>query len=289
MTEFSVDADRRRGQPVEARNPFFAGDERAGGGDLLLSGGIAGAQVSIFQRASVTASEALPLLDKIDVLSGESNNRDISRLKTLIRSGFAEVVGELSMPGGPRIARVEQIFALLLDQLAALQDGIDDEENLARFRIVADNTASLYRSWNNIQQLFGTQTGIVTQQFGLVADAVEEVRQTMDAVFLGVEERLGMVILYSAGSADGNSLSVEDLLTWIQDFVSGEGPQALDDAGGFALRNTIFPLARKLRALVLAGLEERNLANFPQQCGTPPLHRAMKNLEGRLDELAWNC
>ena len=287
MTEFSVDADRRRGQPVEARNAFFAGDERAGGGDLLLSGGIAGAQASIFQRASVTASETLPLLDKIDVLSGESNNRDISRLKTLIRSGFAEVVGELSMPGGPRVARVEQIFALLLDQLAALQDGIDDEENLARFRIVADNTASLYRSWNNIQQLFGTQTGIVTQQFGLVADAVEEVRQTMDAVFLGAEERLGMVIL--AGSVDGSSLSVEDLLTWIHDFVSGEGPQALDDAGGFALRNTIFPLARKLRALVLAGLEERNLTNFPQPCGTPPLHRAMKNLEGRLDELAWNC
>ena len=287
MTEFSVDADRRRGHSGEARTAFFAGDERAGGGDLLLSGGIAGAQASIFQRASVTASEALPLLDKIDVLSGESNNRDISRLKNLIRSGFAEVVGELSMPGGPRVARVEQIFALLLDQLAALQDGIDDEENLARFRIVADNTASLYRSWNNIQQLFGTQTGIVTQQFGLVADAVEEVRQTMDAVFLGAEERLGMVIL--AGSADGSSLSVEDLLTWIHDFVSGEGPQALDDAGGFALRNTIFPLARKLRALVLAGLEERNLTNFPKRCSTPPLHRAMKNLEGRLDELAWNC
>lgn len=287
MTEFSVDADRRRGHSGEDRTAFFAGDERAGGGDLLLSGGIAGAQASIFQRASVTASETLPLLDKIDVLSWESNNRDISRLKNLIRSGFAEVVGELSMPGGPRVARVEQIFALLLDQLAALHDGIEDEENLARFRIVTDNTASLYRSWNNIQQLFGTQTGIVTQQFGLVADAVEEVRQTMDAVFLGAEERLGMVIL--AGSADGSSLSVEDLLTWIHDFVSGEGPQALDDAGGFALRNTIFPLARKLRALVLAGLEERNLTNFPKRCSTPPLHRAMKNLEGRLDELAWNC
>ena len=101
MTEFSVDADRRRGHSGEDRTAFFAGDERAGGGDLLLSGGIAGAQASIFQRASVTASETLPLLDKIDVLSWESNNRDISRLKNLIRSGFAEVVGELSMPGGP--------------------------------------------------------------------------------------------------------------------------------------------------------------------------------------------
>lgn len=262
---------------------------KSGPGELLLSGGIAGAQTGLLHRAAATMDDALPLLDKIEVLKGDNAPQDIAALKALVRSEMAEILGELSFSGGPRITRVEQIFMLLLDQLAALQDGIEDEENITRFRVVADNTASLYRSWNNIQQLFAAQTGIVVKQFGLVVEAVDEVRQTMDSVYLGPEERQGMMIIYSAGVPDAPAVSIEDLLTWVQDFVTAEGPQALDEAGGFALRNTIFPMAKKLRALVLASLDSRNLANFPKRCSTPPLQRAMTNLEGRLDELAWNC
>lgn len=262
---------------------------RAGAGELMLDGGIAGAQASLLRRATADLDEALPLLEGIELLQGDSTPAEVAALKVLIRSEMVEILGELSLPRGPRIVRVEQILGLLLDQLGALQEGIEDEDNLSRFRTVTDNVASLYRSWNNIQQLFAAQAGIVTKMFGLVGDAVEEVRQTMDAVYLGLEERTGMVIQYSTRLGDAPGVTLEDLLTWIVDFTAGQGPQSLDDSGGFALRNTIAPAAGRLRGLVRAAMEPRNLAVFPKRFSTPPLQRAMKNLDGRLDELMWNC
>ena len=283
---------RRAGESVVSEisgHPPGALDDKTSGGDPILDGGVAGAQRSLQERAAIALDEALPLLEKIELLKGDSTAADVVALKILIRSEMVELLGELSLTSGPSISRVEHIFVLLLDQLAALQEGITDEDNLSHFRIVTDNVASLYRSWNNVQQLFGAQTGIVTKMFGLVTDAVEDLRQTMDAVFLGAEERQGMMISYMSGSSDGEAISLEDLMNWIQDFMAGEAPHSLDQAGGFALRNTIAPMARKLRALVLAAMEHRNLSAFPKRFSSPALQRAVKNMEGRLDELAWNC
>jgi hypothetical protein len=251
--------------------------------------GMTDTRASIFARAVKEANTALPILDKMRVLSGDSTPRDVNALKSLVRSEFTELVGELALANGPRAERVESIFSLLLDQLAALQEGIEDEDNLTNFRIVADCVASLYRSWNNVQQLFGAQTGIVLQQFKLVSDAVEEVRFTMETLSIGPAERKGMVITQGSRAEDPDPFSIEELLTWVHDFAAGDGPAMIEERGGFALRNFVFPEAKKLCEMASAAIELRNRAHFAKRYNTPTLQRAMKNLEARLDELAWNC
>jgi hypothetical protein len=251
--------------------------------------GTNGVQVRMYNRAVEAANTALRLLDRLKVLDPGSPAGNVTALKGLIRSEFSELVGELALANGPRSERIEQIFSLLLDQLGELQEGIEDDDNLTSFRTLADCVASLFRSWNNIQQLFGTQTGIVRQQFQLVLDALEEFRFTMDAVFLGATERQTMMVRFALDTGDAGSVSLEELLGWVQDLAESEGPEAIEKSGGFALRNSIFPAATRLASLTGASLETRNLAHFPKLCSTPPLLRAMKNLQARLDELAWNC
>jgi hypothetical protein len=249
----------------------------------------AGAQARICSRAVEGANAALRLLDRLTAFSADSPPEDVTALKALMRSEFAELVGELSLGIGPRAERIEQIFSLLLDQLGALQEGIEDEDNLTKFQSLADCVASLYRSWNNVQQLFSAQTGIVLQQFKLVLAAAEEVRFTMDAVFIGRPERQTMMIPFTPVTGEPGVASLEELLGWVQDFAAAEGPDAIEATGGFALRNSILPAAMGLTRLAATALEARNLGRFPQRCSTPPLLRAMTNLQARLDELAWNC
>ena len=222
-------------------------------------------------------------------MSGDSSPRDVNALKILIRSEFSELVGELALANGPRAERVEQIFSLLLDQLAALQDGIEDEENLTRFRTLADCVASLYRSWNNLQQVFSTQTGIVMQQFKLVSDAVDEVRFTMEAVSIGPVERKGMVVSFGSRADDPQPFSVEELLAWVHDFASTDAPAMIEESGGFALRSFVLPAAKRLCGMAALSTDPQNLAHFAKRFNTSALQRAMKNLEARLDELVWNC
>jgi len=251
--------------------------------------GMAGAQASIYRLAVDAANIALPLLERLEVVTTDSSARDVVALKTVIRSEFAELVGELALAQGPNARRVEHIFSLLLDQLGALNDGIEDEDSLTSFQTVADCVASLFRSWNNAQQVFAAGTGIVLKQFQLVLDAAEEVRFTMDAVFIGPEERSGMTIRFAARAGEPQAVSLEELLGLVHTFATSDGPDAIAQAGGFALRNSVFPNAKKLGRLAGAAMDPRNLETFPKRCSAPPLMRAMRNLEARLDELAWNC
>jgi hypothetical protein len=248
-----------------------------------------GAQSLMFSRVLKAANEALPLLDKLQVLGREANQDEVKQLKHEIRTECSEMIGELALTGGPSMTRVEEIFSLLLDQLGALQEHIEDDENVSKFRILADYVASLFRSWNNMQQIFATHTLIVLQQFVLVADAVEEARFTMENAGLDSEERRRMPIRNAHFASGAPSVSVEDLLLWIEDFVAAEGPQVIEEAGGFSLRNTVLPIVKRMRGLVTACTAGSNLANFPRSWSTSTVQRAIRNLEAKLDELAWNC
>src|SRR5208282_279527 len=109
----------------------------------------------------------LSLLDELHLNPTEVNARDIDQLRARIRSGLTELVGELTVGGGPRVRRVDDIFTLLLERMSQLQDFLPDEGDATHFPAIADQMASVYRSWNNMQQLFGVQTTIVAKQLGL--------------------------------------------------------------------------------------------------------------------------
>jgi hypothetical protein len=158
-----------------------------------LSGGITGAQASIYSRAQVALDQCLPLLDGLYALDPEAVAEDVAALKAVISTQLSELVDELGFLGGPRIARVNQYFLLLLggnsyptdpfpepgsplpltvpDQVGGtlgnlrkslglsftnddLVNSVEDEEDLSNFRIVSDYVTSLAQTWiDNLEYL----------------------------------------------------------------------------------------------------------------------------------------
>src|SRR5262249_1663167 len=81
-----------------------------------LSGGITGAQASVYQRAKDALDKSLPLLDGLYPLFKEAKDEEVAPLKATIRSQVTDLVNELGLYGGPRISRISQLFFLLRGQ-----------------------------------------------------------------------------------------------------------------------------------------------------------------------------
>jgi hypothetical protein len=289
-----------------------------------LSGGITGAQASLYSRAQDTLKQALPLLDGLYPLDPEADAENIAALKGLVRSQLTELVSELGLAGGPRVSRINQYFQLLLldtppfpppqfdtepdhlgGTLGSLRDQLglkfsqdfvntlEDEQDLTNFRILSDYITSLAQSWiNNLgffgldtqTPFFGTQLVLLSRQLSVVAESVDEVRFTLDSVFIGPAERQTLKLQF--GPTD-QPLFAEDLFNWIQNFATEEGPRLIQDGGKFGVRNTFLPIAEQLQHLI-----ETVQAPNPLNNGLPPgfhtfrVQRSLKQLGEELAELA---
>jgi hypothetical protein len=280
-----------------------------------LSGGITGAQASLYSRAQKALEQSLPLLDGLYPLDPEADAEDAAALRTLVKSQFTSLVGELAMPGGPRRARVDQYFVLLLDPpgyptastvesdpdkiagtLGQLRDAfgvsfsqseyvndVQDEQDLSNFRILADYVTSLAQSWlgnrqffdpNGDQRFLGTQLVLLSRQLSVVAESVDEVRFTLDSVFIGPAERQTLKLNFGNGAVD--ALVIEDFLSWVQNFATSEGPQLIQDGGKMAVANSFLPIARKLSRLAKAVVKHRQ--NQTHGLSTARVQRAMQQL-----------
>lgn len=251
--------------------------------------GIGGGQHSICALVSETARESLPLLAELQPVGAHPDTKAIDELKSWIRSEFMELVGELSFEAGPSVTRVEEVFSMLLDQMGTLHDLMEDEEGVTAFPALADQMAALYRSWNNMQQLYEMQIGIVARHLNIANEAIEEVRNQLDVASIGPDERRVMILRFDATGLDHPSVSMEALLSGIRHFVAETAPEVIGDGGGFALRRRIAPAAAEWSNLVRASLHEDNWSGIRTQLFTPPVIRALAVLAGRLDEVAWNC
>lgn len=294
-----------------------------------LSGGITGAQASIYFRAKEALDQSLPLLDGLYALDPEADAEDVAALKAVTKSQLTELVNELGLLGGPRVARVNQYFGLLLgattfpanpapnsslattdpDQvggtLGNLRDelglnfttqdfvnSVDDEQDLSNFRVLSDYVTSLAQSWvnnlgffglNTTTPFFGTQLVLLSRQLSVVAESVDEVRFTLDSVFIGPAERQTLQLNFSGSDSP---MFLEDLLTWIQGFASEEGPRLVQDGGKFGVQNTFFPIAQQLQRLVTEA-QDPNPANagLPRGFHTSRVQRALQELGAELVEL----
>ena len=293
-----------------------------------LSGGITGAQASIYSRAKDALDQALPLLEGLYSLDPEAVAEDVSALRAVTRSQLTELVNELGLLGGPRVSRVNQYFALLLGAgtfpaspvpsmalgqtdpdliggtLGNLRDelglnftkqdfvnSVEDEQDLSNFRILSDYVTSLAQSWiNNLAffglatttPFFGTQLVLLSRQLSVIAESVDEVRFTLDSVFIGPAERQTLQLNF----AGDPPMFIEDLLAWIQGFAAEEGPRLIQDGGKFGVQNTFFPVADRLQRLVheAQGSNPAN-AGLPRGFHTSRVQRALQELGGELQEL----
>ncbi|HET6844724.1 MAG TPA: hypothetical protein VFK06_24025 [Candidatus Angelobacter sp.] len=292
-----------------------------------LSGGITGAQASVYARGKEALDQSLPLLDGLYTLDPEADAEDVIALKAVVKSQLTELVNELGFISGPRIARVNQYFSLLLVDSGAPQfpslpsvdpdkingtlgnlrdvlglnfdtqdfvNSVEDEQNLSNFRILSDYVTSLAQSWinnlpflglNSAKPFFGTQLILLSRQLSVVAESVDEVRFTLDSVFIGPAERQTIKVNYP-GVSTLKSIFLEDLFSWISNFSTEEGPRLIQDGGKFGVQNTFTPVVRELLSFVVNLPKSPGVTNpMPAGFFAPRVQLAVDDLVAQLQSL----
>jgi hypothetical protein len=147
-------------------------------------GAITGGQASIYTRAKVALDQSMPLLDGLYPLTPNVEPEDLATVQAVVRSQFTALVNEFGVVGGPRVARVDELFDLLLSRKVTehrdrrpdpeyipregslglvrerfgLQRSdvttVDDEQNLTNYLILVDYVIGLWESWIYYRDLF---------------------------------------------------------------------------------------------------------------------------------------
>jgi len=294
-----------------------------------LSGGISGAQASVYARGKEAIDQSQPLLDGLYPLDPEADAEDVAALKAVAKSQLTELATELGVVP-PRITRVNQYFSLLIgaafpappiqgssltatdpDQvggtLGTLRDelglnfttqdfvnSLEDEQDLSNFRIISDYLTSLAQTWlnnlgflglNTTTPFFGTWLVLLSRQLSVVSESVDEVRFTLDSVFIGPAERQTMQLNFATATTPIAPIFLEDLLTWIQGFASEEGPRLIRDGGKFGVQNTFYPVANNL-SVIVANVLPQNPTGLPPGFYTPRVQLSLTDLQDQLTALA---
>ena len=79
-----------------------------------LSGGISGAQASLYTMAKSMLDQLLPLIDGLYALDPAADMEDVAALKQLVTSQLTNLTSEMGYLGGPRVMRVHQYLQMLL-------------------------------------------------------------------------------------------------------------------------------------------------------------------------------
>jgi hypothetical protein len=232
-------------------------------------GEVTGAQASIYARAKVALDNGLPLLEGLTALRPDADAENMASIKALVRSALTELVAELGTVGGPRLQRVDDYFFQLLGltpgtplpTTGAGEDVVDvvagwlgelrerygmdkdrvltveEEENYTNFLILVDYTNSLFQTWDSQRdslsrtgtgtKYLGTELVWLSQTLAVIVESVHEAYAAMDSVFFGPEERQVTVLEFS----NGESITVAELLSWIEHFAGVEAPQLIEDSG----------------------------------------------------------
>lgn len=310
-------------------------------------GAVTGAQASIYARAQSALDHALPLLDGLKPLRTDADPQDCDAVRSLVRGELQSLVAELGQAGGPRVQRVESLFVQLLgpesNDGSARQPGghlktlqtrfgldprrvntLDEEVALTNFIIVADHAYGMQRSWADQRHYFdragqdsflGTELLLLSRTLAVVAESVEEVRSSMDSVFLGDAQRQTLTLMLPARqirlpviplrqegghtvteqkrvtrnpARSDPSMYVSELLDWVETVAVREGPRIIQDAGKDGVTSFMFTLDR-LRRYVRAALITENgglqsADRLPGGYRTPRVQRAIQELATQLDD-----
>jgi hypothetical protein len=167
---------------------------------------------------------------------------------------------------------------------------LDDEQNAKDYRVLSDYLTSLAQSWisnyqfflygtlGTAQPFFGTQLVLISRQLQVVAEMVDEVRFTMDSVFLGPAERQTIMLNIGGSVAP---IFLEDLLLWIQNLATVEGPTMIQTSGKFGVAQVVQIAANQVNLVSLMPGQ----AGLPPAFYTPRVQIAVNNLQVQLNQL----
>lgn len=173
----------------------------------------------------------------------------------------------------------------------ALANTIEDEQDQTNFRIIVDYVTSLRQSWimnrafftrTATQAFFGTQLVLLSRQLSVVAESVGEVRFALESVFIGYEEQQTLEINFPS-TLNLQPMFVNDLLSWTYDYASKEGPEIIQQGGGFGVWQTLIPVLQdSLQPAVGALMTPSNVTPRTNGFGSPRVQNAIRELANQL-------
>jgi hypothetical protein len=242
----------------------------------------------LYTRAKIALENALPLLDGLYPLLPEADPELLYAARSIVRNKLIEVVNELGVEGGPRRARVDNLFHSLLEENVTDEEGtrsdegylgylrevfgltsdqvntLEEETNTTNFIVLRDYITSLQVGWQNFRDdLFGKDLGtrlvLLSRALSVTAESVSEVYAAMDSVFVGAAERQ----VSAFPGLDGRPVLIEELLSWIVSFTSDEAPRLIYEGGRRGVA-AIFPTVQLLERLT-----RRFIQSIPHEPSLP--------------------
>jgi hypothetical protein len=173
-------------------------------------------------------------------------------------------------------------------------NSVEDEQDITNFRMISDYMTSLLQSWLanrqyftlsevNVPAFLGTQLILISRQFSVIAETVNEVRFTLDSVFIGPNERQQLLIVFSDSSVP--AMYFEDILREIEDFVTDEGPRLIRDGGRIAVRNNVMPVVGTLIHMIREARNPAHPNRLPDGYRTLRVRNSMDDLRVQLEQL----
>jgi hypothetical protein len=172
-------------------------------------------------------------------------------------------------------------------------NSIEDEQDITNFRVISDYMTSLMQSWianreffivaPNRVAFFGTQLVLISRQLNVISETVDELRFTLDSVFIGPNERQTLLLKFSDHHL--SPMFLEDVLVEIERFVKDEGPRLLRDGGKISITNNILPVVKSLRHMVQQAHDPENMRSLPDGFKTARVRHALDDLHDQLGEL----
>jgi hypothetical protein len=173
-------------------------------------------------------------------------------------------------------------------------NSVQDEQDITNFRVISDYMTSLCQSWIANREFFllkpkepaffGTQLVLISRQFNVIAETVNELRFALDSVFIGPNERQTLLLEFEDHSLP--PMFLEDVLDEIDSFVTDEGPRLLRDGGKISVTNNIRPVVDSLRRMVQGAHHPKDQKKrVPDGFRTARVRHALDDVEKQLTDL----
>jgi hypothetical protein len=169
---------------------------------------------------------------------------------------YAKLVSEPERIGGT-LGQVRERFGLKRELVLR----VEEERILTNFLIIVGHVTSIFDIWiaqkpfiernDEPNKFLGTQLVRLSQVLNVIVESVHEAYDAMDSVFFGPEERDVVEIEFD----DEPTITVAELLGWVEHFAGVEAPQLIEDSGKDgvdAVKNTLL----RLRLLVGAAVAQ---------------------------------
>lgn len=175
-------------------------------------------------------------------------------------------------------------------------NSIEDEEDITNFRVISDYMTSLLQTWienarffvlglSDIPAFLGTQLVLISRQFSVIAETVNEVRFALNSVFIGPAERQTLLIQFTPGSGMP-PMYLEDILVEVEKLMTDEGPRLLKSGGRIAINNNVLPVVQTLQDMIEEAHHPANVDELPDGYRTVRVRKTLDDLRDQLTALS---